>query len=224
MVASDMLGSLSFENNRSYEVENGLTVDDKMRNDEADRPDIPESQSEEIAKCNSAETGISPTASGVRFEGITIREYFITIGDNPSPLFGPPLSLDWMFDSEYSLTVDRYEELRQKRRTGREMMIPSRMREDILLQSGFARKEIVAYTKPVNIARSQRRRTAASLGLSTIEEVSETIHRKIVNMVTFGKQKKEERKFLAPYKKKISIDKMEESTASSSSSSSLDSL
>lgn len=135
----------------------------------------------------------------VRFHEITIREYPPTIGDNPGSLKGPALSIDWHPQSEMTVQVDEYEQYRPKRRTKNQMTLSADRRWSYLKSVGFARSEIVAVTKDVNIVRRQRRRTKTWLYLSPIHELQEKIVKKIKNILSGGRIKREERHFLEQF-------------------------
>ena len=136
----------------------------------------------------------------VQFSTVTIRSYPIVIGDNPSSLAGPPLSIAWHHESEYTIGVHDYEEQRPERRKGREMIIPLSMRMHKLKAAGFAQSEILQYTRPVNIARNQRKRTEATLQLIALHEFFEAASRKIRDLLDLGRRKRRERKFLKQYR------------------------
>jgi len=133
----------------------------------------------------------------VSFGSLHIREYTVVCGDNPACLTGAPLALGWDVLSEHSLEVVAYEDARPPRRTGRSMIVPKPQREKWLLQAGYSRKELTALTKPVNIARHQRKTTVATMGLSTIETVKESLWRKTRNVLSGGAHKRAEREYLA---------------------------
>jgi hypothetical protein len=136
----------------------------------------------------------------VGFADITVREYPMTIGDNPSPMRGPSLSIEWKHQVEHTLSIDDYETMRPDRRTSREMMIPLSTREQILKRAGFARKEIIKLTRPVNIARHQRKSTNATFDLRPLHEVGEKVSRTAINILTLGRRKRNERKLLQPFR------------------------
>lgn len=136
---------------------------------------------------------------GVTFDSITIRDYPMTVGDNPSVSSGPPLAIDWDHMHEVTLSLDSYEESKPLPRNGREMIVPRAKREQIFKDAGFSYNQLIKLTKPVNVARLQRRKTHSSLGLSPWLEVCEMATRKAKNAITLGKKKREEKAFLKPW-------------------------
>jgi hypothetical protein len=135
----------------------------------------------------------------VRFSSIVIRDYPITIGDNPSVSRGPPLCIEWEHQFEITLTVDAYEDGRSIRRSQSEMLMPLTARQDLVARAGFSRSEIALLVKPVNVARTQRRRTIETLHLADAQFVVEMVSKKIMNMMTLGVYTRKERDLLKSF-------------------------
>jgi hypothetical protein len=142
----------------------------------------------------------SSSHCGVRFGHVSIRQYPVIVGDNPAVSGGPPLSIGWEHDDEVTLDVVEYEEQRPPRRKGREMLVPNDVRTDRLREAGYSRAEIVALTKPVNLARSQRRRTLDTLHLQPLYQLHEKLSRKTFSLLTGGRRKKSERHLLSAHR------------------------
>lgn len=142
-------------------------------------------------------TGTSSTdRPSVQFSDITIREYPIVLGDNPGGRKGPPLSIAWRHDNEVTVEVEKFERLRPNRRTKEEMIMPEHVRTDRLRQAGYSKLEIMRLTKPVNVARAQRRRTNETLHLEGLQHFTESFGRKAKNIMSFGKNKRQEKQLL----------------------------
>jgi hypothetical protein len=139
----------------------------------------------------------SPTV--VEFTTVTIREYPITIGDNPASRTGISISIEWDHDSEVTLDVTAYEGERPPRRTGREMIIPPDVRTERLRAMGFTREEIVRKTRPINISRGQRQRTCETLHLESVHLLTENFARHYRNVLTLGQTEKRQRQFLEKF-------------------------
>jgi hypothetical protein len=136
----------------------------------------------------------------IRFTTVTIREYPVTIGDNPTSRSGPPLTIEWKYDAEQTLDLVDYEDqLPGPRRVGPEMLVPPSIRVDRLRQAGMSRAEIVKFSRPVNIARRQRQRTYETLHMQPLQACGEKVARNVLNLLTLGERKRNERKFLEPY-------------------------
>jgi hypothetical protein len=135
----------------------------------------------------------------VRFGTVEIREFPTIFGDNPGSRSGPPLSIDWEPTSAEILDVDEYEKNRPEGRMYSEMRIPPKVRLEILKKVGYSRKEIVELGKPVNILRLQRKRTIETRQLHFVEEAAEVVYRRTLNILSMGRRKENERKFLEPF-------------------------
>jgi hypothetical protein len=102
----------------------------------------------------------------VSFSDITIREYNITIGDNPSCSSGAPISLHWSYDPNHiSCTVDCYEDGKKdyppRKRSA--MIIPMSVRHVMLQQEWDVKPmEIARITKEIAVIQVQRYKTAIS--------------------------------------------------------------
>jgi len=99
------------------------------------------------------------TRNKLSFSTLEIREYKITVGDNPSVSRGPPISLDWKYDEKKTLVVplEDYEDNRGMRRCKSEMAMPDRYRRSRLLEEhDISIKQVVKATKNAAKARKQR--------------------------------------------------------------------
>ena len=135
-------------------------------------------------------------AGGVAFGTCEIREYPMTLGDNPGGNWGPPLTISWDFQSTVILAVDEFETEHPSRRTSSQMIIPIKLREDILMKAGFTRGEIQAGLKQVNLNRNRRKRTIELLHLTTLQEMAEKAARTASNILFRRKKKTSERMYL----------------------------
>jgi len=98
------------------------------------------------------------------FSTLEIREYPITLGDNPGGAQGPPISLDWKYNKKHTQVVplEDYEETRPRRRNRKEMHIPGNMRRwRLLRKEGVSVKEIENAIKAADAVRRQRRKSVA---------------------------------------------------------------
>lgn len=155
------------------------------------------------------------TAKAVRFGNVSIREFPVVVGDNPGGTSGPPISIGWEHHSEVTVDLVSYEGQRPPRRRGREMLIPLDVRFERLRIAGYSRSEIVTLTKPVNVARSQRKRTLDTLHLQPFQRFNENLARKTKSLLTGGRRKKQEKKLLQSFQPEL---QSVPSTASSQSS------
>ena len=126
----------------------------------------------------------------VSFHKIMIRDYDMTLGDNPSCVSGTPVGLDWEYQEQEPLPVDDYESSRPERRTRREMMLGWDQRQHILRGAGVSRGEMKHAAQQVNRVRRQRAATATLLHLMPLEVMVESATRKVKRLASLGKKKK----------------------------------
>jgi len=96
------------------------------------------------------------------FSTLKIREYPITLGDNPGGLRGPPISLDWGYDEEQTqvIPLETYEDTRPPRRKRAEMYIPDSLRRWRLLQERrCSLQEMDKAAKAAEVVRKQRKKS-----------------------------------------------------------------
>lgn len=141
-LASTFMDSESDESDRTF-TSSSAAAPETMH--ESQRPD--------------AVDDVSSVKQGVRFSTITIREYPITLGDNPSVSCGAPVTIAWKHEREIICAVSEYEDGRI-RRTKLEILLPASMRMDLIRESGASRAEIREMQREVTICRNRRRRTA----------------------------------------------------------------
>jgi len=98
------------------------------------------------------------------FSTLEIREYQITLGNNPGGYQGPPISLDWNHDDEKTIrmSLDEYEMNRLPRRDENDMYLPECLRRWKLLENGISMKAMQKATKAAEATRRQRRNTIES--------------------------------------------------------------
>jgi hypothetical protein len=85
----------------------------------------------------------------VQFSTIEIRQYSITVGDNPGGRCGPPISLDWNYYNISKMNLSNYENCRGPRRNKSELYIPSKERMWTLLKEVGCSMEEIGYASSV---------------------------------------------------------------------------
>ena len=112
--------------------------------------------SPKLAPGNKPASSMKPNIS---FSTLEIREYNITIGDNPGGCQGPPISLDWNYcpDSTVKMCIETYEEHRGQRRAKHEMYMPASIRMWTLTENlGYSMIEIMDASKAAESIRKDR--------------------------------------------------------------------
>lgn len=105
----------------------------------------------------------SSNASSVHFGTISIREYERSISDNPAVTEGPPIGLGWDYEEEKNFPFDVYEEAKPTPRKKEEFLMPSRVREDILLNEwGHTLRDIRDASREAMEVRRRRERAQKS--------------------------------------------------------------
>lgn len=136
----------------------------------------------------------------VRFAKVEIREYPITLGDNPGGIRGPPLSIAWESFRTIKLTVVRYERVRTpKRRQLTELRTTPKYRVDLLRSLGVPIVDMYNAAQETERVRVNRHWTYETLGRMERQERMEEIRRTLRNLLTLGSYKRRERKFLEQY-------------------------
>ena len=110
----------------------------------------------------------------VSFSNLEIREYDVTLGDNPSCSFGPPVSLGWDFRDAQVVPLEKYERAREKkcpRRNPRQLVLSYNVRKYLLLKTaGYTKAELREAMKEVERIKNQRKMTDMMLPLDEVME------------------------------------------------------
>ena len=106
---------------------------------------------------------ISGVSNNVSFGTIEIRNYHITISDNPSCRDGPAISFGWEYsDYNHKIPVDVFERIRDgKRYSESQLYISTQAREKILKLWGVSDEDIRSAQKEREIIQNQREETKA---------------------------------------------------------------
>lgn len=118
----------------------------------------------------------------VSFDKVIIREYPICLGNNPSVSRGPPLTIDWDPMTHLEFDFLQLQDAKMPSRGQAEMFVPLFVRERMLKNAGYSRKEIMKMVKDVNISRIQRRKTIANLKYHKLELGVEKVKRKLTKV------------------------------------------
>lgn len=121
------------------------------------------------------------TRSEVSFNSVGIRQFKMTVGDNPSAM-GPPVQLDYTTNQEAeTFNIDVFESRRKPRRTGRELRLSTRQRHEILRKEGqLSQQEINDAVLRSREIRKQRLETHSQSSLEQQwDEFTESAQRKL---------------------------------------------
>ena len=100
----------------------------------------------------------------VKFSNVSLREYNLCLGDNPSVTRGAPITLGWKYQTElYYQTIDEFEESQHSSLKTRRSRVcskrPSLERLHLLKELGYSRVEIKEATDIAQAIKNQRLRT-----------------------------------------------------------------
>ena len=125
----------------------------------------------------------------VKFNSIQIRNYDITLGDNPSCNYGPPVTLDWNYDEMEPISVDAYEEGRGRPpRKMHQLHMLSRQRANLLkITAGVTDDEITAAMDEMRKIQKERNMTKMGSPLLKLQEVAESAGRKFQRSRSFAR-------------------------------------
>jgi hypothetical protein len=89
---------------------------------------------------------------------ITIIEFPMVIGDNPSVSSGAPVQIGWVPQTIITRNLDLYEHLRQfsRRPRRKELILKAPQRAAILLSAGYRPEEIAAASIKADLIRKSR--------------------------------------------------------------------
>ena len=109
---------------------------------------------------------VSPPTRSVSFGKITIREYDVTVGDNPACSVGVPISLGWKYNPHHEIyPVEVYEKYRSGQRCddSDELKLHEFVRLRILNEWNVPKSKIKKAEKTCRIVKDQRQQTIEHL-------------------------------------------------------------
>ncbi|KAL3905245.1 MAG: hypothetical protein SGILL_009754, partial [Bacillariaceae sp.] len=161
------------------------------------KPDIQQQQSFLTPQFLHQNAAVSPPKprKQVRFSYVTIRNYDMTLGDNPSVTAGPPIQLDWVYEEISPLPVRDFENFKVQRHqhhnpptqfqyqdhgiTSFVMPIAPDGRKGILKRAGFTDWQIQQTERSVKKIQTQRQRTLRSAPFYRVEYAMRSAGRKL---------------------------------------------
>ena len=130
--------------------------------------------------------------SKVKFGSVSIREFSIEIGDNPSCSRGPAVTLGWdIVKTSTYVNVEKYEQSWHSfHHTGMnapDMILTRKERERMLLENGFSANDIADGIRKILKVKNQRRQTIHNLPVARLEEIVEGAGRKVKRFFSHSK-------------------------------------
>jgi hypothetical protein len=98
----------------------------------------------------------SSSSRSVQFSTVDVHLHEMILGDNPSVLMGPPLTICWYGSCHETFSLEEFEQSRGPPKRRNEMIWNREKRENILIHSGYSRREIDKAAEAVYKANQQR--------------------------------------------------------------------
>lgn len=100
----------------------------------------------------------SDSKRSVSFSCVDVREYDVTLGDNPACSAGPPISLGWKYKDGTRQDLRAYEAKRYitRRKKKKELRLSSNNRKRLLKELGFSSDQIDFAILRSNCTKNQR--------------------------------------------------------------------
>ena len=131
----------------------------------------------------------------VDFSYLEVREYPFILGDNPSCLDGPPLTIDWGHDpnTEFMLDIDTFERMRGQRRNVHELVVPKRVRQAWLLKCGWTNKQIAEAVRQARRDKHFRMVSSHKKSFDPVSERIENLQSNVKRLFSFRKTEYEKK-------------------------------
>lgn len=104
----------------------------------------------ESLNCTYSSSSPTSAAKVVRWSSVDVHLHSIELGDHPCPIMGPPTTISWTAHDHTNILIDDFE--RKRRKQKRDTICPT-IREHILINAGYSKKEI---NRAINEARRIR--------------------------------------------------------------------
>lgn len=116
------------------------------------------------------------TKKRVSFGQIHLRHYSQTVGDHPCTAIGPPISLDWKYEENETISLDEYESQVQGKPKRRSLILSdSRRRQILTKQYGYGLEDInAAIVDRIKTAR-QREQSAKKTPVMKLEKTLKNV-------------------------------------------------
>ena len=133
----------------------------------------------------------------VSFNNLSIREYNVEIGDNPSCSCGVPISLGWDYEEQEALPLDALDDPEttalggsgsRRRRKTHELILSYNDRRRLLKSAGYSREELQECLQTVQKVKHERGMTELFLAVAPLEDVMETVLHGVQDLFSKRKQ------------------------------------
>jgi len=160
-----------------------------------------ESSKKELRSCISYKNlqNSTETKRSVSFNIVEVREYELDLCDNPTCSLGPAIGIGWNYETYSNLPVDEYESYRPETKTMGSLKLNRKIRENIMANSKFSKKEIKKITLAKAKLATQRAKTKENLPFAHIEERVEKAKRKMKRILLFREKDAELKKLWPDY-------------------------
>ncbi|KAL3803807.1 hypothetical protein HJC23_003969 [Cyclotella cryptica] len=123
------------------------------------------SHSTDTASLESVETSPVGKHCKVTFTHVTVREYCLECGDNPSVTAGPPLSLGWEYNKKGTIDIDSFEADKLCKIRGECRRLSAEERENLLVNvGGHSHRRVLSSQYDAHLAHQKRWETIDNLG------------------------------------------------------------
>lgn len=124
---------------------------------------------------------VSSNRRTVGFGCLEIHEFYMTLGDHPSAVSGPPVSLDYSQEITKTISLDEYERDREPRRKRKQLKLSYKDRKKILeTHRGFSTDEVnQAWLEALKIRQQRQETLKRGLVMNMWDEVTESTQRKM---------------------------------------------
>jgi len=123
----------------------------------------------------------------VQFGKVKVRQYELSISENPCVSEGPPIELGWEYtESPEELSVDQFEAIRLPRRHRRlqDFLLSERERRRMLLyRGGYTNEDIKYCIRQVEHIKRQRILTYLMLPASALDEAAEDMYKYVTHFI-----------------------------------------
>lgn len=136
----------------------------------------------EEPELDSFQSPMKRVTSNVSFQSVNVRVYDRTLGDNPSCMSGPPISLDWSYSKATDHCIDEYEGSRTPKRNNSVPMRMNKFKRERLLKSklGYSDEEIETAKREKKKVQRSRSLTQLISPFWRIEHACQSLKRKFV--------------------------------------------